>query len=76
MHRAAPQKEYRAKLQSVSNLAHLPFDEIIGGLPDDAILPVLEYLGIWEMIDVESISDPVLKDAILERIKAGQPALL
>lgn len=68
-HRAVPQKEYRDKLARVSEMTHRPFAEIISSLPDDAILPALEYPGIKELVDVKSITDPGLEDAFRRRMK-------
>jgi ribose 5-phosphate isomerase RpiB len=74
-HRAVPQREYRNKLAQVSDVTHRPFAEIIRTLPDFAILPALEYPGMKELIDVDSIPDPVLKDAFLRRMKTDQVAV-
>jgi hypothetical protein len=70
-HRAAPQKEYRTKLAGVSVITHRPFAEIISTLPDDALLPAVEYPGMKELIQVDSIEDSALKDAFTMRIGAN-----
>jgi len=70
-HRALPQKEYRDKLARVSDITHRPFAEIISSLPDDAILPALDYPGMKELVDVDSVTDPGLKEAFRRRMKAG-----
>ncbi len=74
-HRAVPQKEYRDKLTRVSGMTHRPLAEIITALPDDAVLPVLDYPGVKDLIDVNSIADPGLKEAFLQRMKARSLAL-
>lgn len=69
-HRVGPQKDYRTKLEYVSQITHRTLAEIIRGLPDDAILPALDYPGLKELIDVKSIKDMPLKEAMLERVQA------
>jgi ribose 5-phosphate isomerase RpiB len=69
-HRAAPQKEYRTKLEGVSAITHRPLAEIIRTLPDHALLPAIEYPGMKELIDADSIEDSVLKDALTMRAGA------
>jgi ribose 5-phosphate isomerase RpiB len=70
-HRAVPQKEYRARLENVSETTHRSFAEIIRRLPDDVLLPALEYPSMKEVIDVDSINDPDVKSAILERTRGS-----
>jgi hypothetical protein len=73
--RATPQREYRTKLTGVSAITHRPFAEIIGTLPDDALLPVLEYPGMKELILVDSIEDSALKEAFQARMHARSEPL-
>ncbi len=68
-HRAVPQKEFRIKLEGVSAMTHRSIAEIIRVLPDDAVLPVLGYPGMKDLIDVESIADPELREAFLVRMR-------
>jgi ribose 5-phosphate isomerase RpiB len=67
-HRAALQLEYRTKLEGVSSMTHRPFAEIIRKLPDDLVRPAINYPGMAELIDMDSITDAALKDALLARI--------
>ncbi len=67
-HRRESQQASRQTLSQVSTLAHRPLHEIIATLPDDIIRPALEYPGIWELIDTESLEDEVLKAAFLKRM--------
>lgn len=67
-HRKAPQKESRETLAAISRAAHLPFAQIIPLLPEKVILPVLEYPGMLELIDIASIEDEALRLAFM-RIK-------
>lgn len=70
-HRAAPQKEYRTKLSQVSAVTHQPFSEIINALPDDALLPAIEYPGMKELLSIESIEEPALRKAFNARMLAN-----
>jgi ribose 5-phosphate isomerase RpiB len=54
-HRKEPQTASRLKLESISTLTHRPFAEIIEMLPDDVVVPVLEYPGMKELIEIDSI---------------------
>jgi ribose 5-phosphate isomerase RpiB len=65
-HRKEPQKASREKLASISTLTHRPLAEILEVLPDDVVKPTLEYPGVKELIDVNSIEDAALK-AILQK---------
>jgi hypothetical protein len=67
-HRKEPQKASRLKLVTISTLTHRPFAEIIESLPDDVVMPVTEYPGMQELIDVDSIEDPGLKQAFEKRM--------
>jgi hypothetical protein len=74
-HRAVPQKEYRTKLAGVSAIAHRPFPEIISTLPDDALLPAIEYPGMERLIQIDSIEDSALRDAFTMRVGARMEPL-
>jgi len=65
-HRAAPQREYRTKLECVSRMTHRSFAEIVRALPEDMVQTVLEYPGMKALIAVESIEDSDLKQALQE----------
>jgi ribose 5-phosphate isomerase RpiB len=71
-HRAEPQQESRKKLEQISQLAHRPLAEIIETLPEDIVQPVLTYPGVMELIDLDTLADPVLKAALsrcVERVR-------
>jgi len=70
-HRAAPQREYRTKLEEVSRLTHRSFAEIVRGLPDHAVLPALEYPGMRDLVGVDTIGDAGLRDALQARMGAA-----
>ena len=73
-HRAVPQREYQNKLERVSTITHRSLAEIIRALPDDAVLPALEYPGMKGLIDAESIADRELREAFLDRMTTQQAA--
>ena len=66
-HRKEPQQAAIKTLETVSGLTHRPFTEIIAVLPDDVLLPAVEYPGMLELIDIPSIEDPALKAAFVKR---------
>ena len=68
-YRKDPQRKYRLQLEDVDRATHLPFAQIIETLPDHAIMPALEYPGIAELIDVNTIEDERLKAAFQKRLK-------
>jgi len=63
--RSQPQAISRASLAGVSGISHKGFAEIIESLPEDILRPVLEYPGVWELIDVDTIREARLKTAFL-----------
>ena len=68
-HRQASQRASRETLEGVSDLTHRPFTDIIAMLPDGVIKPAVEFPGIKELIDVNSIEDPQLQHAFQERMR-------
>ncbi|HVP17602.1 MAG TPA: RpiB/LacA/LacB family sugar-phosphate isomerase [Spirochaetia bacterium] len=63
--RSQPQAASRATLAKVSGISHKGFVEIIETLPEDILRPILEYPGVWGLIDVNTIADARLKNAFL-----------
>lgn len=68
-HRKEPQKAARLKLEEISSLTHRSMAEIIEMLPDDVVLPALEYPGMKPFIEIESLEDPALRAAFQKRLK-------
>lgn len=66
-HRREPQSQSRSTLQTISAVTHRPMAEIINSLPGDVLNPVLQYPGVRELIAVDVIDDPLLKDAFQKR---------
>jgi hypothetical protein len=66
-HRKAAQKESRDILACISRATHLSFAQILIALPEKMVLPVLEYPGLMELMDIESIEEPALRDAFFRK---------
>lgn len=66
-HRVESQKESRQNLEIISELVHRPFYEIIEIIPDNIISPVINFPGLKEIIDIDSIDDTDLKAAFRKR---------
>jgi ribose 5-phosphate isomerase RpiB len=69
-HRQASQRQSRETLEKVSELTHRTFAEIIATLPDEVIKLAIEFPGIEELIDVDSIEDANLRAAFQKRMKS------
>jgi hypothetical protein len=52
----------------VSEATHGTFPEIINALPDDFVLPAIEYPAMTSLLQMESIADLVLRKAFSMRI--------
>jgi ribose 5-phosphate isomerase RpiB len=68
-HRKEPQKAARLKLEAISTLTHRSLAEIVEALPDDVVTPALEYPGMQELLDVESVEEAALQAALRKRLK-------
>ena len=66
-HRAEPQCNSRDLLSGVSCKTHQPFSTIIRDLHDEVVLPVLTYPGVKELIDMDSLEDEALREALRTR---------
>jgi ribose 5-phosphate isomerase RpiB len=66
-HRQEPQRRSRETLVRISTITHRPWVEIIASLPDDVLMPAIEYPGIMEMIGVDSIPDKDLQAMFRKR---------
>ncbi len=67
--RRESQKKSRALLAEVSKAAHRPFPEIVAGIDEAVIRPVLDFPGVLDLIDTGSLDDPALRDAITGRLR-------
>ncbi len=63
-HRRESQQESIRTLREVSVTVHRPFAGIISSLSESVVRPVLTYPGVLGLIDLDSIQDEELKEAI------------
>lgn len=71
--RKIPQGESRKALTEISKIVHVPFSEIVSELPEYVLMPVLNYPGFQETLDIDALNDTALKDALEVRIeRAGE----
>ena len=63
-HRKEPQRNSRETLTQISTITHIPFEKILETMPREIILPVLNYPGVKELLDVDTISKSNLKNTI------------
>ena len=62
--RRIPQADLRKKLKLISQISHHTMANIIQNLPEEIIRPALNYPGILEVIEIETIQDPDIRNAI------------
>jgi len=67
-HREESQQASRKTLEDISVATHKSFADIIASLDDKVIKPVLEFQGVKKLVDIDSIKDNKLKQAIASRI--------
>lgn len=67
-HREQSQQQSRRTLEGVSVTTHKTMPEIVSSLDDAVIKPVLTYPGVKELLNVESIPDAQLKQALAKRL--------
>jgi ribose 5-phosphate isomerase RpiB len=60
-HRQEPQALSRINLQKISKAAHYPMEEIIDHLPVEIIKPALEFPGIRELLEIDTVDKPKMK---------------
>ena len=63
--RQEPQAESRENLKIISQITHHQMSVIIQNLPENIIRPALNYPGIRELIEIETIQDQDIRKAIL-----------
>jgi len=69
-HRKESQQQSRLTLESISQISHQAMQKIILALSDEVLMPAIEYPGVWELLDVPSLEDQALAEA-LETRKGG-----
>jgi len=63
------QKKFKVLLDSVGEYTFSPFATIIETLPDELLMPVLDFPGVTDLLDINNIKDEALKKIFLKRIK-------
>jgi len=63
-HRKEPQKKFRKELEHVSAVNHKTMAEITRELPRETVRHALLYPGVLDFLDVETLSDEDLKQAV------------
>lgn len=66
-HRRATQEESRLLLERVSHVCHRTMAEIVCNLEEQVVKPALAFPGMWEYLDVASLEDRDLADALCAR---------
>jgi ribose 5-phosphate isomerase RpiB len=69
-HRKESQQQSRQTLSHVSAMTHCSMAEIVATFPDEIVRPTLEYPGVKELIDVNTVGEQDLKAALLKRMGA------
>jgi len=67
-HRKESQKQSRQLLTSISCITHQSMAHIIQVLPDEVIQPALHYPGFLDILDVKTVEDEALKNAMQMRM--------
>ena len=67
-HRKESQKQSRQLINTISCITHQSMAHIIQALPDDVIQPALHYPGFLDILDVKTLEDEALKNAMQMRM--------
>ena len=67
-HRKESQQQSRLTLESISQISHQAMQKILLALPDEVLMPALEYPGVWELLDVDSLEDRTMAEALQIRM--------
>jgi ribose 5-phosphate isomerase RpiB len=66
-HRSESQRQSRSLLAATSETCHRSMAEIVHDLDDSIIVPVLAFPGVWGLLDVETLEDRSLAQALRTR---------
>jgi len=69
-HRQESQQASRNKLTGVSNATHKPIAQILADLDDAVLQPVLEYPGVKDLLDIETIADQQAREVLTEKYQS------
>jgi hypothetical protein len=67
-HRKESQQASRITLTTISQVTHTSFADIIHSLPDPVIKHVLNFPGTLNLLDIDTIEDKPLKEALMARL--------
>lgn len=67
-HRAKTQAESREILKKINKVSHADFTDIIKKIDDQVIKPVLEFPNALKLIDIESLENKKLREALRYRV--------
>jgi len=67
-HRKESQKQSRQLINTISCITHQSMAHIIQALPDEVIQPALHYPGFLDIVDVKTLEDEALKNAMQMRM--------
>jgi len=70
-HRATSQAASRALLTELGALTHRSMAEIVRRADEKIVRPALDYPGVWEIVDVPTLADGDLADALRARRGIG-----
>ena len=70
-HRQEPQRESRQNLRVISEATHRSMAEIVVRLPDEIVVPALTHPAAAAALDIDAISDTVLRSALQARLLKG-----
>ena len=65
--RSESQQNSRLLLERISAAVHLPFAAIIETLPEEIVQPALDFPGVKDLLDVDSVTDGELRGALQKR---------
>ena len=71
-HRREAQISYRLSLEALSAKIHPSFAKVIELLPEEVISPVLRYPTVQAVLDLDSIGDGALRDALQRRMRGSK----
>ena len=63
-HRKEPQRQFRLELEALSESVHKSFPDILAALPAHTVRDALRFPGVLEVLDVETLEDETLREAI------------
>lgn len=68
-HRRDSQQQSRLLLAEINRVTHRNFAEIVSVLPETVVKPALEYPGVLDLLNSETIENLELRDAITRRLR-------